>query len=153
VTDIKPLERRHVGPLYRLTLLPEQNQFVAPNGVTMAEAPFEPGSEVYGLWSGETAVGLVALIDFGHPDAILLDGDDPTGLYVWRLFVDQRFQGQGHGTTALNFSKARMKELARSALFITALDEPGSAIPLYEREGFVRTGRIVEGETELVWRG
>jgi diamine N-acetyltransferase len=150
--EIKPLERKHVGALYSMTILPEQENFVAPNGVTMGEALFEPGSEVFSIWQDETAVGLLAIIDFSHPDAILHPGEDPSSLYVWRLLIDEDHQRRGYGTFALNFAKQMMHDKGLTAVFITSVDKPGSAIPLYEGQGFVRTGRIVDGETELVWR-
>ncbi len=75
--EIKPLERKHVRALYFMTIRPEQQDFVSPNGVTMAEAPFEPGSEVFGIWQDDTPVGLLAVIDFSHPNAQLEPGEDP----------------------------------------------------------------------------
>ena len=82
----------------------------------------------------------------------LQEGEDPTALYVWRLLIGADHQRKGYGTAALDFAKAKRIEMGLSCIFISAVDEPGSAIPLYEKEGFVRTGRIVDGETELVWR-
>lgn len=150
--EMKLLVKNHVPTLYRLSVRDDQQNFVSPAGITMWQAPFEPGSEVFGIWEGDTAVGMIAIIDLSHPDAYLLDGDDPDSLYVWRLLVDEDHQHQGHGTFALNFAKQMMHQRGRSSVSLTAVDEPGSAIPLYEREGFVRSGRIVEDEAELVWR-
>ena len=150
--EIKPLERKHVRALYFMTIRPEQQDFVSPNGVTMAEAPFEPGSEVFSIWQDDTPVGLLAVIDFSHPNAQLEPGEDPTSLYVWRLLVDEDHQKRGYGTFALNHAKQMMRDRGLTAIFITAVDKPGGAIPLYEGQGFVRTGRIIDGETELVWR-
>lgn len=150
--EFRPLAKNHIRDLYRLEVRPDQTKFVAPNGVTLAQWPFEPGSMVFGIWEGETAVGLLAMIDFSHPEADLQEGEDPTALYVWRLLIGADHQRKGYGTAALDFAKAKRIEMGLSAIFISAVDEPGSAIPLYEKEGFVRTGRIVDGETELVWR-
>lgn len=150
--EIKPVEKAHVRALYRLKVRPDQETLVSPSGLTMSEAPFAPGSEVFGIWDGDTPVGMISVIDYSHPDADLDDDDDPNSLYVWRLLIDAAHQQQGYGTLALNFAKNLMNERGLPALYITAVDLPGSAIPLYEREGFVRTGRRVEDEPELVWR-
>ena len=76
--EFRPLAKNHIRDLYRLEVRPDQTKFVAPNGVTMAQWPFEPGSMVFGIWEGETAVGLLAMIDFSHPEADLQEGEDPT---------------------------------------------------------------------------
>lgn len=149
---LKPLVKADIRALYRLRVRSDQETFVGPNGLTMAQAPFEPGSEIFGIWEGETAVGLLAIIDFSHPQADLQDGDDPNSLYIWRLLIDADHQKRGYGTLALNHAKKLMHDKGLPALYIAAVDKAGSAIPLYEREGFCRTGRIVEGETELIWR-
>ena len=53
--------------------------------MTMAQSIFEAGSEIYGIWQDDTPVGLLAVVDMSHPDADLDEGDDPDGIYIWRL--------------------------------------------------------------------
>ncbi len=148
--DFRPLTRETLRPLAGLSVRDEQTTFVAPNLMTMAQSIFEPGSEIYGVWEGETAVGLLAVVDMSHPDADLDEGDEPDGIYIWRLMVDQAYQGRGFGRSALEFAKTLAQEKGRANLVISVVDEPGSALPLYKRFGFSTTGRIVDGEVELV---
>ncbi|WP_170424751.1 GNAT family N-acetyltransferase [Ruegeria arenilitoris] len=120
--------------------------------MTMAQSVFEPGSEIYGVWEQSTPVGLLAVVDMSHPEADLDEGDDPDGIYIWRLMVDQAHQSRGHGRAALEFAKSLACERGRSNLIVSVVDEPGGAMPLYTKFGFRPTGRIVDGEVELVMR-
>jgi len=150
--DIKPVARKDIRALYHVQVKPDQEQFVAPNGLTMAQTPWEPGSEVFGIWEGEIAVGLLAIIDFSHPDAVLEEGEDRDSLYVWRLLIDEDHQRKGYGTAALNFAKQMMRDRGLNSISLGVMDKPGSAVPVYEREGFVRTGIFINGEAQMVWR-
>ncbi|MCG7522625.1 GNAT family N-acetyltransferase [Ruegeria sp. Ofav3-42] len=71
----------------------------------MAQSIFEPESEIYGVWEQTAPVGLLAIVDMSHPDADLDECDDPDGIYIWRLMVDQAHQGRGYGRAALDFAQ------------------------------------------------
>ncbi|MCG7522160.1 N-acetyltransferase [Ruegeria sp. Ofav3-42] len=143
------LTRDTLRPLAALSVREEQANFIATNLMTMAQSIFEPGSEIYGIWDGGDAVGLLAVIDMAHPDAKLDEGDDPDSVYVWRLMVDQSHQGRGYGRAALEFAKSMAMKKGRGNLMISVINKPGGAMPIYESFGFVPTGRIVDGEVEL----
>ncbi|WP_170419099.1 GNAT family N-acetyltransferase [Ruegeria atlantica] len=146
------LSQETLRPLAALSVREDQTGFVATNLMTMAQSIFEAGSEIYGIWDGGEAVGLIAIIDMSHPDADLDDEDDPDGVYIWRLMVDQSRQGQGYGKAALEFAKSVALEKGRANLVISVVDAPGSALPLYQSFGLVPTGRLVDGEVELIMR-
>lgn len=148
--DFRLLTQDTLRPLAALKVREDQSTFVASNLMTMAQSLFEMGSEIYGIWNDAVPVGLLAVVDMSHPDADLDDGDDPDGFYIWRLMVDQEHQGNGYGRSALEFAKSLAQKKGRANLVISVVDEPGGALPLYERFGFTPTGRIVGGEVELV---
>ncbi|MDG1431699.1 MAG: GNAT family N-acetyltransferase [Paracoccaceae bacterium] len=150
MTDIKLLTADAVMPLIKLDVSDDQRDFVASNAVTMAQSLFEPGNEIYGIWEGETPVGLMALVDMSFSGADLDEGDDPDGLYVWRLMIAKDKQGNGHGRDAMQFAEKRCRELGRKQLLLSAVEAENGAIPFYEKQGYRKTGRIVSGETELV---
>ena len=147
--EVRPLEKATLSSILRLEVATEQRIFVATAPVTVAQSMFEPASEVFGLWDGETAVGLIGMIDFTRPDADLVEGEERDNFYLWRLLIDQGQQRQGYGSQALGFfiDRARAKGIARVTL--TAVEGPGTPIPFYERHGFTRTGRIIEGEVQM----
>jgi len=67
---------------------------------------------------------MVSVADFAHPDADLDEGDDPTGFYLWRLFIAKDHQRQGYGTAALNFVVDQAKQLGRNTLYTSAVQHP-----------------------------
>ena len=117
----------------------------------MGQAPFEPGSEVYGIWDGETPVGLIAVIYMTHPDADITAGHDRDGIYVWRLMIAADVQRHGIGWAAMQFAIDTAKERGRAHVAVCCVDEPGSAIGFYEKLGFRRTGKVLgDEEHEMV---
>ena len=148
--DIRPVEFDDVGPLYAVRTTEAQQDFVAPNGITFGQAPFEPGSEIFGIWDGRTAVGLIAVIDMVHPDADITPGHDRDGIYVWRLLISADWQRKGAGTAAMQYAIDMARERGRAHVAVCCVEAPGSALPFYEKLGFQRTGKLVDSEVELV---
>ena len=149
MTEFKQLTAQDVIPLIKLQVATHQQDFVAPNAITLAQSLFEPGNEIYGMWAQGTPLGLIAIIDMSHPDQVLKPDDDPDGLMVWRLMVSESHQGKGHGRDAMRFAEKRCRELGRAYVLLSAIDHEDGAIPFYEQQGYRKTGRIVDGEVEL----
>jgi len=64
--ELRKVTRETLRDVIKLSVFDRQSGFVAANSVTVAQAGFEPGSTVYGLWDGDTAFGLMAVIDMPH---------------------------------------------------------------------------------------
>ena len=148
--DFRPLSSDTVNPLIDIEVTKDQRRFLASNAVTMAQSMFEPAVEIWGLFEDKTTLGMVALEDWMHPEADFDPEIDRDTLYLWRLMIDHQHQGKGYGTKALEFTLKRARELGRGRVVLTALDAPGTAIPLYEAFGFRRSGLVVDGDVELV---
>ncbi|NDV02717.1 GNAT family N-acetyltransferase [Pseudoroseicyclus tamaricis] len=146
----RPVVRADLRALMALKVAPAQRQLVAETAVTLAQQAYEPpGTHVWGLWDGDTAVGLLAMVDpRTYPE--LEPEDDREAAFVWRLMIAEEHQGKGYGRAALGevFSVARDWGLPRVALTFT--DIPGNAEPFYLAHGFTRTGRVVDGEVEMM---
>lgn len=149
MTDFRILTAKTLMPLVNLDVADNQQDFVAPNAITMAQSLFEAGTEIYGMWVHETPVGMMAIVDMAHPDQELEPDDNPDGVYVWRLMVAKEHQGKGHGREAMRFAEKRCKEIGRSYVLLSAVDSENGAIPFYEKQGYTKTGKIVDGETEM----
>jgi diamine N-acetyltransferase len=149
VLERRAVLRDHVLPLIRLKVGEAQDGLVAENAKTLAQAAYETGSHVWGLWAGEEPVGLMAMID---PRAYpwIDEGDDPGAAYLWRLMVDARHQGKGHGRAAIAEAVAVARGWGLPRLGASVVDRPGGAMGFYEAIGFRRTGRLVAGEAEIV---
>ena len=78
-------------PIAQLKVRPDQEQFVAPNAFSIAEAYFEPKAWFRAIYADETPVGFVMLLD---------DTEKPE-YYLWRYMIDERYQKLGFGRQAL----------------------------------------------------
>ena len=146
---------KNVWDILKLRVSDEQRSFVAGNDVSIIEAYTAITGNGYafpfGLYAGETPVGFL-MIGFDTDD--FWDDAPPVakGNYnLWRLMIDQRFQGQGYGTEAvrlaLEFIKTRP---CGEAEFCWISYEPDNktAAQLYRSFGFAETGEM-DGE-ELI---
>ncbi|MDG1118714.1 MAG: GNAT family N-acetyltransferase [Flavimaricola sp.] len=146
---LRPVTRDDLRPLFRLKVNPEQADFVAPNEITLAQAPYETGAEVFGLWQGETLVGMIATIDMAR-HAYRMEGDDAESLYIWRLMVGAEHQGKGYGRAALAAMHERANGGGFRRLSLSVVPTNSVAIALYESVGFQNSGRIIDGEMLLL---
>lgn len=145
---LKPVTRDDLDALLALKVTADQTSFVAPNEITLAQVAYEPGAEVFSIWVDTVIVGLLAWIDMR--DAIREPGDNANSGYVWRLLIGDAHQGKGHGRAAM----LAMHEIARAkglpVLTIHAVPTNAAALGLYTSLGYRRTGKIEDGEAELL---
>lgn len=124
----------------KLDVDPAQRQFVAPNAFSIAEAHFEPRAWFRAVCVDEAPVGFIMLYQ---------DTEAPE-YFLWRLMVDQRYQGLGYGRRAVELLIDYVRTLPNAAeLLVSAVPGDGTPIPFYERLGFVRTGEVMDGEDVL----
>ena len=141
----RPVERTDLSPLFKMAVLPDQKSFVAPNEFTLAQAAYEPGAQVFCLWSGETRVGLMAVMDFR--DAVDLEAhDDPQGAYLWRLLIDPAHQRRGHGRAAVHWFLDWARSRGCQTAATSAAQGNAVALALYQSCGFQETGIVSDGE-------
>ncbi len=134
-------------PLIDLQVSSEQADFVAPNAVTLAQAAYETGSEVLGIWRENEPVGLMAMIDLSVVEEE--DEADRTSAYLWRLMVAKQHQGQGIGRAAFGHFRAWAKARGLDRLIVSVVEENRTAWRIYEANGLRPTGRVQDGEAEL----
>jgi diamine N-acetyltransferase len=146
----RPVLRAHVLPLIGLNVRPDQQDLVSSNAKTLAQAAYEPGSYVWGLWDADTPVGLMAMI---HPGEYpWVDGtmnepaDDRTAAYLWRLMIGADFQGRGYGAAALQGAFTQTRDWGYSRLTAHVSSAAHSNLSFYERFGFRNTGGVEDGE-------
>lgn len=134
--------------LIKLKVREDQSRLVTPNETTFNEAITEPGSHIWGLWVGEIPVGLLAMVNPNECDD-LEEGDDPGAAYIWRLMIGEKYQKKGYGKAALSLAIDQARKWGLARVCLSVVDSPFSALTLYETFGFIRTGRLVEGEIEM----
>ena len=146
--EVKPVERDDVKPLIRMELPPEQDQFVSPNAVSLAQVHYEGGGYPFCIWKDGERVGLVQVIDM-RECLFREKEDDPEAVYLWRLLIDPKHQKQGVGRAVVSWLDDWTRQRGVDVLYVTCVPENEAALKLYEGSGYVRTGRVIEGEVEL----
>ena len=105
------------------------------------------------MWSvhdGDLLVGFVMISD-GIPAERLATDDDIVGPYfLWRLLIDERFQGRGYGAATIDALVAYLRSRpGADVLWTSCKVGPGSPQQFYLRYGFVLTGEVKWGEDLL----
>jgi diamine N-acetyltransferase len=135
---LREITKENLRDILNLKVAPEQERFVAPNAVSIAQAYFEREVAWFrAICAGDTPVGFV----------MLWDEPAERKYYLWRFMVDHQFQRHGYGAEALNqvIAYVRQRPGARELLTCVGSGE-GSPGLFYEKLGFAYTGFIVEGE-------
>jgi diamine N-acetyltransferase len=133
----------------KLKLAPEQEHFVASNTYSLAESKFMPTfipQAIYanaGSTDGDTMVGFVM---YGlYPDGVAPYGQRH---WIFRLMIDQAYQGLGYGTAALHIVLQRLEaDPACPDVLIGYEPENIVAAKLYQRLGFTVFGTAPWNET------
>ena len=144
--DVRPVTDANVDALIKLETTPEQERFVASVAKSLAQAAYRPAGRPLGLYANGEPVGFLLLWDSRRdPDP----EDRADQLYLWRLMIDARHQRQGHGRAAVRWliDEARRMGVAQVGLSHVPENPVGA---FYERFGFGYTGKVNEGEHEMV---
>ncbi len=135
-----------VRAVVQLAVADDQQGFVAPNAVSLAQALFAPDAWYRAIYSGEELAGFVMLADES-----LRDPPPPSpAVGVRRLMIDARFQRRGIGRAALQQVIAHVRRKGCfTALELSYVPGPGCPEPFYLSLGFRHTGRVDDGEIVL----
>ncbi len=98
---LREVTAKTVREVCNLTVSPAQQQFVAPNAISIAEAYFEPAAWFRGVYAKDTPVGFVMLYD---PTRTQAPEAGPDTCFLWRFKIDREHQGRGYGAAALRRS-------------------------------------------------
>lgn len=141
VVTLREITRETVRDICELKVAPQQEHFVAPNAVSIAEAHFEPDLAWFrAVYADEVPVGFLLLEDDAGNEEYTL----------WRFMIDARFQGRGFGKRSLRLLIEHVKTRPGArALFTSYVPGAGSPGPFYEKLGFVATGDVDDGELVL----
>jgi diamine N-acetyltransferase len=122
-----------------LAVAPEQQRFVAPVAVSLAQALFAPEAWYRGITADGEPAGFVMLAL--HPER--------PEYFLWRFLVDRRFQGRGVGAAALRLVVAHVRGLGAREFLTSYVPGEGCPGPFYEKYGFRATGALEEDEIVL----
>ena len=137
---LQPLTRDNLWPVVELKVQPEQENFVAPNIDSIANAYVEPTFVPLAVYAGDDLVGFAM---YGqHPS---------TGAWwVIRLMIAPEHQGRGYGRAAMETMIDLMVERIGCEEIVTSF-VPGNTVAaaLYDSLGFRLTGEEEDGEPLL----
>lgn len=123
-----------------LKVRPEQERYVAPNSVSIAQQCFAEESWMRAIYADGEPVGFV----------LLSERRSIPRYYLWRYMIDAQHQANGYGRMALDLVVDYVRSLPNaSELFVSYLPGPDGPRDFYARYGFVDTGREHEGELEM----
>jgi GNAT superfamily N-acetyltransferase len=138
---LQPVTPESVRAVCRLTVRPDQERFVAPNAVSIAQAHFADHAWFRAVHAADTPVGFV----------MLAEEPERPRYYLWRFMIDHRYQRLGFGARAMALVIEHVRGLpGATELLLSVVQEPGGPQPFYEGLGFRATGAY-EG-TEAVLR-
>lgn len=133
----RPVTRDNLRDLVRLKVAEGQEDYVATNLVSIAQAYVEPTWTPMGIYDGETVVGF-AMEGF---DA------DTNQWWIVRFMIGADHQGKGYGTAALSALVASLaKRHGCREVYLSYVPGNDIAERMYAKAGFVPTGEIEEGE-------
>jgi diamine N-acetyltransferase len=123
-----------------LKVAEEQRKFVADNARSLAQAHFYDHAWFRAIYAGETPVGFI----------MLDDQPEKPEYFLWRLMVDNRYQGRGYGRRALELLIDYVKTRPNATELLTSIHEAeGGPEGFYRKLGFEFTGDYDEGEAVM----
>ena len=139
MVSLRPINESNREAVEALEVAPDQQQFVSNAADSIREAAKEPdGRALYwAIYADGTPVVFVMISDD-------VGGPDYFPQYLWKLFIDQRYQRRGYGTATLDLVAEYFRRRPEVEIMRTSAGQgKGSPIGFYEHYGFERTGDIV----------
>ncbi|MCL2355659.1 MAG: GNAT family N-acetyltransferase [Defluviitaleaceae bacterium] len=137
MVKLREIDRDNFHAVLGLSVFDEQNNFVASNCYSLAQAKAQPECVPLAIYDDEELVGFVMYcLDFSDSE-----------YWIYRIMIDKKHQKNGYGRIAIQqvLEVLRM-DVARSKVYISFEPENEVAKRLYENLGFAPDGRIIGEE-------
>ena len=128
----------------KLSVAEEQKSFLAPAIGILARGYVyrECNARVLGIADGEQMVGVALVRDFT---------EEPVGYELQQFMIDERFQGKGYGTEALQLILKQLREDGRyDTVEVCVKKAAVAALRVYEKAGFADSGYVDEDLPDCV---
>ncbi|WKA54489.1 GNAT family N-acetyltransferase [Planococcus shixiaomingii] len=125
-----------------LNVSQEQQGFVEPNAVSIAQSKFEPSLQPYAIYVGDTVAGFLMFNTVK---------EELDAYWIYRIMVDAKHQGKGIAKAATQLALAEMNRTLQAEKVIVGY-RPGNlaAHKLYASLGFVDQGNRFGKEMAVV---
>lgn len=112
-------------------------EYVASNAYSLLQAVYEEGWTVKAIEHEGVLIGFTM---YGW-------SEEENFYELCRFMIDRRYQGKGYGKEALDVIVSEMKkEFSCNEIYLSTEPENVRAKHIYEKAGFVSTGKIVDEE-------
>jgi diamine N-acetyltransferase len=137
VVSLREITRETVESIIDLEVAPKQENFVASNAQSLAEALFSPEAWYRAIYADETPVGFV----------MLSVKPEVPRYFLWRFMIGAEYQGKGYGKRALELVIEHVRTLPGAKEFLLSY-MPGKGNPgkFYQKLGFEETGEMDDDE-------
>ena len=127
-------------------------RMVASNALSIAQGAHSKNAWFRAVMANETPVGFVMLFDPTLDlEAAKAQDEALDALYIWRFMIEFKHQGKGYGEQVMKLIIERAKSMsAINTVSLSYVQRDGNAKPFYERMGFRETGKVTDGEKEMV---
>lgn len=139
VVSLQEITLDNINAIYKLRVAPEQQNSVAPNGASMAQAYYVDDAWYRAIYADDVPVGFVMLYDTPHRKA---------EYYLWRMMIDARYQGLGFGRKAMALIVDYVKQRPYATELGTSCVPAAYGGPehFYLQLGFEPTGEMDDDE-------
>ena len=145
VVTLREITSGNLNAILALSVHDSQKHLVASNERSLAQAHFEESAWFRAVYADDEPVGFVML----HDETLRAEPREPGYLFLWRMMIDQRFQGMGFGERAMQLLIAHARTRPHVKRFLTSWHHgEGSAEGFYLKLGFIPTAVNDEGEMQ-----
>ena len=145
MVSLRPLNESNRHAVEGLRVSQDQEQFVSGVADSLLEAAAEPdGRALYwAVYAEDKPVGFVMISDE-------VAGPEYIAHYLWKLLIDERYQGRGYGRATLDLIVALFRARGVTDMWTSAGQGDGSPLGFYERYGFTQAGEVVFDDEVLL---
>ena len=147
---LRRITRRNYHQITNLKVKPDQEDLIASNAVSMADALFFREAWMRAIYLGDIPIGFVMLGDNSLKYKIIKSFKPY--LYIWRFMIADDYQRKGYGKKAMHeiIKYVKFKHNAKD-LVVYTLPQNKIALEFYKNLGFKLTGKkLKNGDLELL---
>lgn len=136
--ELREIDLQNFNECVNLKVADSQTSFVATNVMSIAQSKVCPTAIPMAIYANDEMVGFTL---FGFLEK------DYGKYHLFRLMIDEKYQGKGYGTAAARaVIEIMRKDKECREIYLSFVPENVPAQRLYESVGFQITGELNEGE-------
>jgi diamine N-acetyltransferase len=146
--ELREITSQNRAAVLALSVTESQTAYVSGVAQSLVDAAETPDACPWfrAVYAGDVPIGFVMI-----SDGITVANPEYLGPYfLWRLLIDQRYQGRGYGAATLRLVVDHVRTRPDARVLLTSAGQgPESPAGFYQRQGFRLTGEVYEGELVL----